>query len=219
MNAEQIKRIIDLLRQATRHMMPPLVDTIIKEYGHDPYLILISCLLSLRAQDRTTIHACRKLFAVARTPNQLIALLRQDLEKLIFTTGFYKIKARVLQEVSYTLLEKYAGRVPASLEELLAIKGIGRKTANLVLGLAYDKPSICVDTHVHRISNRLGLIKTAMPEKTEQALQGVLPEKYWIEWNKLLVMWGQNICVPLSPKCSQCAIRSHCKRVGVTRSR
>lgn len=200
-------------------MTLPLIDILTNEYGKDPFLILIACLLSLRAKDTTTVHVCRALFAVATTPQVLCAMDRARLEKIVFKTGFYKNKARILQEVSQALLDRFEGRVPDTFEELISIKGVGLKTANLVLGLAFDKPAICVDTHVHRISNRLGLIATKTVEQTEQTLQKKLPQRYWTVWNKLLVMWGQNICVPLSPKCSQCAIKSECKRVGVTRSR
>ncbi len=216
---EKIMKIIKILNLATGTMTVPLIDTIIEEYGKDPFLILIGCLLSLRAKDITMVHVCRALFAVAKTPQELCALDRAQLEKIVFKTGFYKNKAAVLQEVSKTLLENFEGKVPQTQEALRSIKGVGPKTANLVLGLAFDQPAICVDTHVHRISNRLGFISTTTVEETEVALQKILPQRYWTVWNKLLVMWGQNICVPLSPKCSQCAIKAECKRRGVTRSR
>lgn len=216
---EKIIKIIKLLKQATGSMTVPLIDTIIEEYGKDPFLILIGCLLSLRAKDITTVYVCRTLFAVAKSPQALCALDRTHLEKIVFKTGFYKNKAAVLQEASKTLLEKFDGKVPQTQEALRSIKGIGPKTANLVLGLAFDQPAICVDTHVHRISNRLGLISTKTVEETGVALQKVLPKRYWTVWNKLLVMWGQNVCVPISPKCSMCPIKTECKRRGVTRSR
>ena len=126
---------------------------------------------------------------------------------------------KTLKNVCKVLIDRFEGKVPATEEELLSIKGVGRKTANLVLGLAFGKPAICVDIHVHRISNRLGLVKTKTPEETEMALQKILPKKYWIEWNKLLVIWGQNVCLPISPKCSSCAVRNQCKRIGITKSR
>ena len=214
-----IDALVAILRVQIQRYAQPLVDQIISEYGADPYLILISCLLSLRVKDSTTIHVCRKLFAVARTPRQMLAIPRARLERLVYKTGFYRTKARVLHEVSRTLIDAYGGKVPRTEEQLLAIKGVGRKTANLVLALAYGQPAICVDTHVHRISNRLGLIRTKTVEQTEMALKKLLPKKYWGEWNRLLVVWGQHICVPISPKCSRCAIRHLCKRVGVTISR
>lgn len=220
MNKEKkIQEIITTLRQETKPFVEPLVDIIIKEYGKDPYLILISCLLSLRAKDIVTIHVCRDLFAVARRPQEMVALSQTELEKIIRRIGFFKNKAQVLREVSRVLLETFDGRVPKTREQLLTIKGVGPKTASLVLGLAYDTPAVCVDVHVHRISNRLGLIQTKTPEESEAVLETLLPKKYWIEWNKLLVMWGQNVCAPVSPKCSGCVIKHLCKRIGVTKSR
>lgn len=206
-----IEKIISGLKKETERYPLPLIDTIMQEYGNKPFLILIGCLLSLRAKDVVTIHVCRTLFKKARTPQELLAIPRTELEKLIFKTGFYKNRAKVLHEVSKIIHEQYHDTVPKSREKLLNIRGIGRKTANLVLGMAYGIPAICVDTHVHRISNRLGLIKTKTPEETEYALEKILPKKYWIVWNKLLVMWGQNICTPRAPKCAQCAIRRFCE--------
>lgn len=214
-----IDKLICTLKKNITHFTPPLIDLIVAECGHDPFLILIACLLSLRAKDTTTIHVCRVLFSRVRTPQELLALDRQELEAIIFKTGFYKNKAEVLQGVSATLLERFAGIVPGTYEELISIKGVGPKTANLVLGAGFNVPAICVDTHVHRISNRLGLIKTATVEETEQVLKKILPKKDWIVWNNVLVVWGQNICAPISPKCSQCAIAGQCKRVGVQKSR
>lgn len=216
---EFISYIITTLRQATAAYTPPLIDQIIEEFGHDPYLILISCLLSLRAKDSTTIHVCRDLFTVARTPKQMLSLQRDKLEKLIFKSGFYRNKAKVLHEVSAVLVDKYDGKVPSRIELLLAIKGVGQKTANLVMGMAFNEPAICVDTHVHRISNRLGLITTRTVEETEQELMKLLPKKHWIEWNNLLVVWGQNICAPISPKCSRCPLSERCAHKGVLKSR
>jgi len=214
-----IDAIVKILQKSVKPFTPPLIDTVSHEFGHDPFLILIACLLSLRAKDITTVHVCRDLFKRVRTPKALLAIPLSELEKIVFRTGFYKTKARVLHEVSQELIDRFKGKVPDTSEALLSIKGVGLKTANLVLGCAFGKPAICVDTHVHRISNRLGLIKTKTPEQTEQALQKVLPKKYWTVWNNVLVVWGQNVCVPISPKCSTCAIRAQCKRVGVGKSR
>ncbi len=217
---EKIETIIPILQQATKPFALPLIDQLIEEFGEkDPFMILIACLLSLRVKDLVTIHVCRDLFSRIRTPSELVALPREELERIVFRTGFYRNKARVLHEVSATLLEKYDGKVPADKDELLGIRGIGLKTAHLVMGMAFGIPAICVDTHVHRISNRLGLITTKTVEQTEQALKKLLPEKHWILWNTLLVVWGQNICVPISPKCSQCPIRDYCDRAGVLKSR
>lgn len=213
------EEIIRILTKKAVVYMQPLINSIIDEYGKNPYLILIGCLLSLRAKDISTIHVCRDLFSRVKTPQELLALPEDDLRKIIFKTGFYQNKARVLREVSRTIIEAFDGRVPDTYEQLISIKGVGPKTANLVLGMAFDVPSICVDTHVHRISNRLGLIKTKTVEQTEVELKRLLDKKDWITWNKLLVIWGQNICAPISPKCSQCAISHVCKKVGVIKSR
>jgi len=211
--------IVKKLIQLSHNFNITLSEKVIREYGCTSFLILVSCLLSLRSKDSETIHVCRKLFLIAQTPQEILKLPDAILEKIIYRIGFYKNKARTLKDVSKTIIEKFNGEVPDTLQELLSIKGIGRKTANLMFGVAFNKPAICVDIHVHRISNRLGLVKTNKPEETEFALQKVLPQKYWIEWNRLLVMWGQNICTPVSPFCSQCEIKSYCTRVGVTKSR
>lgn len=204
--------IIKILKIETQKYTPTLSEQIIKEYGKNPFIILISCLLSLRAKDIVTIHICRDLFKIAKTPKEILTLSQEKLEKIIYKIGFYKNKAKVLLYVSKVILEKYNNIVPNKREGLLSIKGIGIKTANLVLSQAFDKPAICVDVHVHRISNRLGLIKTKTPEQTEIALQKILDKKYWIIWNKLLVILGQNICLPRNPKCSKCAINKLCKK-------
>lgn len=211
----EIKSIIKLLRKQTEAFNRPLVDSLITELGRDPYLILIACLLSLRAKDSMTIHVCRDLFASIRTPEQMSEIPLDQLECIIFRTGFYHNKARVLKHVSSELLKRYAGTVPATYDQLIAIKGIGPKTANLVLGYAFGVPAICVDTHVHRISNRLGLVTTKTPEQTELALRTVVSRQYWIEWNRLLVMLGQNVCLPIRPKCSQCLLAAQCPKIGV----
>ena len=212
-NERKIKQIISLLQAHIKTFNPTLTEIIIKEYGKNPFLILISCLLSLRTKDTTTIHVCRNLFKKIKTPKEFINTLPQKLEKIIFKTGFYKNKTKVLLEVSKIIHQKYNDKVPNSLEKLLSIKGIGRKTANPVLGYAFNIPRICVDTHVHRISNRLGIINTKNTEETEYALEKILPQKNWIKWNKYLVIWGQNICTPRTPKCTRCALKKLCKHV------
>ena len=210
-----IKKIINILFKETKHYPPTLIEIIIKKYGQDPFIILICCLLSLRSKDNVTINVCKNLLKIAKTPKEILKIPISRLEKIIFKCGFYKNKSKVLHKVSGFILEKYNTKVPKTLDELLKISGVGRKTANLVIGSAYNIPSICVDTHVHRISNRLGLIKTKTVQETEFALQKTLPKKYWIKWNNLIVKWGQNICTPLAPWCSRCAIKKFCKRVGV----
>jgi endonuclease-3 len=185
----------------------------------DPFKILISCLLSLRTQDKNTEKASKKLFAVADTPKKILQLSDTELEKLIYSSGHYKKKARTLKHVSKVLLEKHKGKVPNTRKELLKIKGIGPKTANIVLAFAYGKPVLPIDTHCHRIPNRLGWIKTKTPEQTEEELEKILPKKYWLEFNAIFVLFGQTICQPISPKCSECPVREYCPRIGVTRSR
>ena len=185
----------------------------------DAFKILISCLLSLRTQDKNTEKASRQLFAVADTPQEIIKLPIEKLEKLIFSSGHYKKKARVLQSVSKELIDKFNSKVPSTREELLSIKGIGPKTANIVLAFAYGKDVLPIDTHCHRIPNRLGWIKTKNPEQTEKELEKVLPKKYWQEFNAIFVQFGQTICQPISPWCSKCPINKYCPRINVKRSR
>ena len=218
-SSKNVTQIITILSKETKKLTLPLVDTVINEYGKKPFLILISCLLSLRAKDVVTINVCHTLFESAQTPQELLGIELKKLEEIIFKTGFYKTKAKTLHHVAKIIHEKYDDQVPDNPEDLLAIKGVGLKTANLVLGLAFGIPAICVDTHVHRISNRLGLIKTKTAEQTEIALQEILPKKHWILWNKLLVMWGQNKCAPRTPKCSQCAIKHLCAYASQRRSK
>lgn len=212
-------KIIHILEQATKSMVEPASSSIIKQYGRDPFLVLISCLLSLRTKDTTSLPASTRLFEYARTPEQLLAIPIVQIEKIIYPVGFYKRKARVLHYVSATLIERFNSQVPNTAEQLMSIKGIGPKTANLVLGEGFGIPAICVDVHVHRISNRLGLVATDTVEQTERALKEILPSEYWILYNHLLVKWGQNICVPISPFCSKCPLSDLCPKVGVKKRR
>ena len=185
----------------------------------DPFEILISCLLSLRTQDKNTEKASRMLYEVANTPQEIVALPVEKLEKLIFSSGHYKKKARVLQSVSNDLIQRFNFKVPNNKEDLLSIKGVGPKTANIVLAFAYGKNVLPIDTHCHRIPNRLGWVKTKTPEQTEKELEKVLPLKYWQEFNAIFVQFGQTLCQPISPKCSQCPINKYCPKIGVERSR
>ncbi len=185
----------------------------------DPFRVLIACLLSLRTKDETTGPAAARLFALADTPEAMRQLPAKRIERAIFPVGFYRTKARVLLGLCRDLLERFAGQVPDDIDRLLTLKGVGRKTANLVVTQGFNKPGICVDIHVHRISNRLGYVKTKNPTETETALRAQLPRRYWIGYNDLLVSFGQNICHPVSPRCSECPVRPRCARVGVTRSR
>jgi endonuclease-3 len=187
--------------------------------ARDPFRVLISCILSLRTKDEVTAKATKRLFARAQTPAEMLKLTKEEIEAAIYPVGFYHRKAEQILEICRVLIEKYNSRVPDELEELLKFKGVGRKTANIVVTMGFNKLGVAVDTHVHRISNRLGLVATKTPHQTEFALREVLPQKYWIILNDLLVMHGQNICTPISPKCSICPITAYCKKESVTRSR
>jgi len=213
-----IHRIVEILREELRNWKQPIV-TQIAERERDPFRILISTILSLRTKDEVTASASERLFSLAKTPEEMLRLSEDEIASTIYPVGFYRNKARTIKEICKILIEKYDGKVPDSLEELLKIRGIGRKTANLVITLGYNKPGICVDTHVHRISNRLGYVRTKTPEETEFALREKLPVEYWIEFNDLLVTLGQTICHPVSPRCSICPIKDYCDRIGVRRSR
>jgi endonuclease III len=183
------------------------------------FKILISCLLSLRIQDSNTKKASEKLFSVADTPKKIVSLPIEKIEKLIYSSGHYKKKARIIKNISKILIKDYGGEVPKSKEELLKLKGVGPKTANIVLSFAFNQNVIPVDTHVHRISNRLGFVNTKKPEETEIELMKILPEKYWKEVNALLVLHGRSICAPISPKCSICPIEKYCEKREVKKSR
>lgn len=183
--------------------------------GRDPFKILIGCLLSLRTKDETTGPAAARLFALAGTPMEMLQVPVEAIERAIYPVGFYRTKARTIVEVCRSLLANHDGKVPENIEALLELKGVGRKTANLVLAMGFQKPAICVDTHVHRISNRWGYVRTKNPEDTEFALRRKLPKAYWLSYNDLLVGFGQNLCVPISPRCSQCPLGAICPRTGV----
>ncbi len=185
----------------------------------DPFRVLISCILSLRTKDEVTGAASARLFSLASTPGGLSGLAVGKIERAIYPAGFYRVKALRIKKMSRDILERFHGVVPDTIEELLTLDGVGRKTANLVVTLGYGKPGICVDTHVHRITNRWGLVSTKMPLETEFALRETLPPKYWRELNGMLVAFGQGVCRPVSPLCSLCRIRSACSRVGVMKSR
>src|SRR5574344_3084544 len=179
---------------------------------NDPYLVLIACILSLRTNDRTTYPATLRMLELAKTPEQMAEISPEILEKAIYPVGFYKNKAKQIVELSKELVEKYNSKVPNSIEELIKFKGVGRKTANLVMSMGFNEPAICVDVHVHRIFNRLGYIKTTEPDKSEMSLREKLPKKYWIDINTLLVTHGQNICKPIKPLCDKCPINKYCKK-------
>ncbi len=214
MKDREIHQAIRMLRREVPKWDTPIV-TLMAESRQSPFHILISCILSLRTQDGTTAQACQCLFDMADTPKKMLALSAKKIEKAIFPVGFYRVKAQNIREICRTLVEKHSGVVPDDIDELLKLKGVGRKTANLVVTLAYGKPGICVDTHVHRISNRWGYVRTKNPKETEFALRAKLPRPYWIEYNDLLVSFGQHLCRPISPLCSRCPVPRYCSQVGV----
>ena len=212
-------RNIDDVIRTLKRLVRQWPEAVVGHYKDDPFTTLISCLLSLRTQDATTARASERLFALARTPRELLALPTRAIERAIYPVAFYRTKAVGLKHVCETLLERFEGRVPNTLDELLTIKGVGRKTANLVLTLGFRKFGICVDTHVHRITNRWGYVATRSPDETELALRRILPRRHWRILNDLLVTFGQHLCHPTSPWCSRCPLASRCGRLGVTRSR
>ncbi len=218
MHQRDIHAALRVLRREVRQWPEPVIGVVARD-SRDPFRILITCLLSLRTKDRTTAEAGRRLFALAADPASMGRLSQRKLERTIYPVGFYRTKAKQIRGICKRLLGDFGGRTPDSIEALLTLPGVGRKTANLVVTVGYRKPGICVDVHVHRISNRWGYIRTNTPEESEEALRNKLPAQYWITYNDLLVPFGQNICQPVSPWCSRCRITKYCERVGVARSR
>ena len=203
-----INKIVQTLQEAKQ----PQSDFVkLMDSFKDPYKVLIACILSLRTNDKTTYPATLRMLELAQTPSQMAKISPEVLEKAIYPVGFYKNKAKQIIELSKIIENDYAGHVPDTIEELCKFKGVGRKTANLVMTLGFGVPAICVDVHVHRIFNRLGYIKTKTPEETEFALREKLPKKYWIPINTLMVTHGQNVCKPVKPKCEICPIKQFCK--------
>jgi endonuclease-3 len=218
MTRQQLHETMAILRREVPQWDVPVVSLMAQEQ-REPYRVLISTLLSLRTQDQTTAKASQRLFALADTPQTMLALDRKTIEQAIYPVGFYRNKAVQILDISQRLLDEFDGCVPDDIDTLTTFHGVGRKTANLVLAEGYGKLAICVDTHVHRISNRWGYVKTKDPLATEMALRKKLPRTYWIEYNPSLVALGQHVCKPTSPVCSQCPVAPFCKRVGVQRSR
>ncbi|KAF0220065.1 MAG: endonuclease [Geobacteraceae bacterium] len=214
----EIREAVAVLREAVNKWRTPAV-TIVSQREGDPFKVLISCILSLRTQDRTTANASARIFDLADTPEKMAELPREAVENAIYPVGFYRIKAAQIKEICRILVRKYDGKVPDEIDELMKFKGVGRKTANLVVTLGFGKPGICVDTHVHRICNRWGYVRTKTPEQTEFTLREKLPQEYWLVINDLLVTFGQNQCTPISPKCSTCPLYHLCDRVGVGKAR
>jgi len=197
----------------------PSVTTVAEQYRRDPWAVLVSTILSLRTKDEVTLAASKRLLEKAGGPDALSAIKEEKLAKLIYPVGFYRNKASSLKKIASILISQYNGEVPSSMEALLALPGVGRKTANLVLTEAFNLDGLCVDIHVHRISNRCGWLSGKNPEETEMTLREILPRRYWKRINYLLVLYGQKLCRPVSPFCSQCVIKKHCSRNGVDKSR
>jgi len=218
MNDGHIEEIISILGGELEKRELPIVSHLAKE-KRNPFVILISTLLSLRTKDEVTSEATKRLFSLASTPQEMLQLSPEIIAKTIYPVGFYKNKAKTILAACRELIDRYNSLVPDTMEQLLAMKGVGRKTANLVLTLGFNKEGICVDTHVHRISNRLGYVRTGAPEQTEFALREKLPHKYWLDYNTLLVAFGRHVCRPVSPLCGSCPVSNYCDRVGVTKSR
>lgn len=215
---DDIVRTLAKLGRSIRSMEEPAVEKISKESREDPFRVLVATMLSAQTKDAVTDEASRRLFKVARTPRTMAALPVSRIERLIYPVSFYRNKARHVKAACRQILERFGGRVPGRMDDLLTLPGVGRKTANLVLILSHaSRDNICVDTHVHRIANRLGWVKTRTPEKTELALYEVVPRRFWPNVNLYLVTWGQNVCLPVYPKCRACVVSSQCPRIGVTK--
>lgn len=210
MNDKDIDKIMKELLKVTKSMPMPVVTEIKLVTNRDAYKILISTMLSLRTKDSTTRDASMRLFEKAGNPKDMLKLSEEEIAKLIYPVGFYRVKAKNILEVSKTIIDDYNGKVPDEIDELLKLRGVGRKVANLVVTEAFDKYGICVDTHVHRISNRFGYVSTKKPEQTEFALRKKLPKKYWRVYNDTLVIYGQNLCKPINPLCNQCSVSKYC---------
>jgi len=219
MRQDQITAALRVVKSEIRQWEEPVLGVVARESNRDPFRILISCLLSLRTKDKTTNEASARLFAMAHQPDTMLTLPLKNIQRAIYPVGFYRTKAKSIHAICRRLLDAYGGTVPDSIEELVTLSGVGRKTANLVVTVGYGKPGICVDIHVHRITNRWGYVRTKTPEETEEALRRKLPKPHWITFNDLLVPYGQNLCQPVSPFCSKCKLTAYCNRVGVTRSR
>jgi len=218
LDVETLEKVIEIIKSECKNFEKPIV-TEIAQRDRNPYKVLIGCILSLRTKDEVTSRAAERLFSKASNPYNMMNLSKGEIAELIYPAGFYNVKSENIIKISKILIDKYGGKTPDNIDELLDLPGVGRKTANLVLTVGYNKPGICVDTHVHRISNRLGFVKTKTPEKTEFELRKKLPLKHWIIYNDLLVTYGQNICKPVSPLCSQCKANHLCEKNKVTKSR
>ncbi|WP_293444890.1 endonuclease III [Persephonella sp.] len=219
MDTATFLKILDILEKEFPKWNAPVVSLMAKRDHRTPFQILVSTIISLRTKDQITAEASERLFKIAKTPEDILKLSEEEIQKAIYPAGFYKNKAKTIKKIARIIVEKYKGKVPDTLEELLKLPGVGRKTANLVLALSFGKPAICVDVHVHRITNRLGFVKTKNPEETEEQLMKKVPMEYWNRINDLLVAFGQTICKPVSPLCSKCPVEKYCEKVGVKKHR
>jgi endonuclease-3 len=228
LSRKEIDDVLTILQMATEKLRDPLVTNISKK-RRDPFQILIATILSLRTKDEMTYIASKELFTKADTPKAMLEIPQEELEKIIYPVGFYRRKAETIRAISKRLIEEYDGKVPDSLDELLSFKGVGRKTANLVITMGYNKPGICVDVHVARITQRIGIVPIKGKkdgkhvfrdaDTVEMVLRKILPKNWWIPINDILVRCGQNVCTPISPKCSQCVINDKCLKIGVEKHR
>jgi len=214
-----VSSVLTRLGRAIRGMEEPAVEKISADTREDPFQVLISTMLSAQTRDPVTHAASTRLFRAARTPRTMAALSRARIERLIYPVSFYRVKSRHVKDACRQIVERFGGRVPDTMKDLLTLPGVGRKTANLVLILSHaSRDNICVDTHVHRISNRLGWVRTRTPDQTEQALYRAVPRRFWPRVNLYLVTWGQNVCRPVYPRCRACVVSSLCPKIGVTRT-
>jgi len=218
MQDDDIHIVLRLVKKSIQQWAVPVIARLAED-GPDPFKILVACILSLRTRDQTTSEASARLFALSADPFSMANTKVKKIEKAIFPVGFYRTKAKQIREVSIQICQEFQGKVPDTIEALVRLPGVGRKTANLVRTVGYKKPGICVDVHVHRICNRLGYVATKKPDETECILRQQLPKKHWIIFNDLLVPFGQNQCTPISPRCSSCPISPYCQRVGVSTAR
>jgi len=211
LDATTIEKILVILQDKKREWQ----DYTLSSQEKDPLRVLLGCILSQRTKDVVTQKVAERLFRVAPSAEAIAKLSEEELSRIIYPVGFYRRKAKTLREVSKILLEKHGGKVPSSLEELLQLPGVGRKTANLALSVSFEKEAIAVDTHVHRIANRTGMVNTKNPEETEKELRKIIPKKWWKELNHTLVLFGQNICLPRRPRCGMCPVEKYCEKIGV----
>lgn len=218
MDIATAKKVLDILENEVKKYQVPIMD-LVATHDDDPFKILVGTILSARTKDETTAKVCKQLFKKVRKPSDFEERSVEDIEKLIYPCGFYKTKARSLKKLPLVLEERFGGEIPQTIEELIELPGVGRKTANLVVSLAFNKDGLCVDTHVHRITNRWGFIRTKTPQESELRLKKKLPKDKWRVVNRVLVAYGQQICTPISPWCSKCPVQKYCEQKGVRSSR